>query len=341
MHEAKAGMSKHVKSRDQALAIAYSIKRRGRRHGGRTYDYGGFVNPAAAPVSGPTNTVPPLASPVSTPLSAPATYSPPPAQAAPPGPFAAPPSPMGGFGANIPGFNSLASMAPSWAHGFGEANSYLSQLPGFPGFSGAGGPQPTMMSDPAMSGPTGGFNPPTGFSGMNQQPQGFALGGAPAPWFVRNESRAMMHTGPVTSIVPGRTDRHNMNVPSGAYVLPASVISHLGQSNTNAGMAIAHKMFGSGPFGSPTMKMGRGAGLPRPPKPMGIPSDRGGARGSHAGKPTPVVVAGGEYVIDPAKVAEIGGGSLEQGHRVLDQFVKQIHKKHAKEIAKLPPPAKS
>jgi hypothetical protein len=181
------------------------------------------------------------------------------------------------------------------------------------------------------------MNPPP------QQPQGFALGGAPqVPWFAKQEARGMMHTGPVTSIVPGRTDRHNVNVASGSYVLPASVISHLGQSNTNSGMAIAHKMFGAGPFGSPLPKMGRGMGLPRPPKPMGIPSDRGGARGHDGvGRPTPVVVAGGEYIIHPSKVAEIGHGSLEQGHKVLDEFVKRIHKKHAKEIAKLPPPAKS
>lgn len=171
--------------------------------------------------------------------------------------------------------------------------------------------------------------------------QGLALGGPPMPWFSRQEARNLTHVGPVNSIVPGRTDRHNVNVPSGAYVLPAATISHLGQSNTNAGMAVAHRMFGSGPGGMPTMKMGHGAGLPRPPKPMGIRSDRGGARGHDVGQPTPVVVAGGEYIIDPAKVAEIGGGSVEMGHKILDEFVKRIHKKHAKEIASLPPPAKS
>src|SRR5271166_2054109 len=48
------GKSPHVKDRSQALAIAYATKRRGRKSGGRThFDPGGFVNPAAAPVSGP------------------------------------------------------------------------------------------------------------------------------------------------------------------------------------------------------------------------------------------------------------------------------------------------
>lgn len=35
IHEAKAGTSKHVQSRDQALAIAYSVKRRNRAEGGK------------------------------------------------------------------------------------------------------------------------------------------------------------------------------------------------------------------------------------------------------------------------------------------------------------------
>src|SRR4029077_1525557 len=109
MHEAKAGTSKHVKSRDQALAIAYSIKRRGRRAGGRAYDFGGFVNPAAAPVSGPWMPQAPNAAP-STPPQASALYTPPPPQAAPQpqAPAGAQPPWTGGLGGIMPGFSGLS-----------------------------------------------------------------------------------------------------------------------------------------------------------------------------------------------------------------------------------------
>jgi hypothetical protein len=195
----------------------------------------------------------------------------------------------------------------------------------------------------------GGMSLPfSGSSGMAAQPT-MARGGTPhrqaggpgmMPWFSRNEARGLMHTGPINSIVPGRTDRHNMAVPSGSYVIPAAAVSHLGQSNTNAGMAVLNNMFsGAGPLGGG--RIARGPGAPRPPKMMGIPADRGGARGSAVGTPTDIVAAGGEYVVPPHVVARIGGGSIENGHKILDEFVTRIHKKHAKEIAKLPPPAKA
>src|SRR5262249_6787031 len=113
----------------------------------------------------------------------------------------------------------------------------------------------------------------TGMMGGMPQPskdgggiEGMALGGPPMPWFARNEARSMMHTGPIPSIVPGRTDRHGMKVPSGSYVLPADHVSSLGQGNTQAGYAILNKMFHSGPYGAGAPKMGRGIGLPKPPK---------------------------------------------------------------------------
>src|SRR5260370_34561552 len=59
-----------------------------------------------------------------------------------------------------------------------------------------------------------------------------ALGG-PAPWYVRSEARGMLHSGPVMSAVPGRMDKHNINVTAGSYVLPADHVSSLGQNNTH------------------------------------------------------------------------------------------------------------
>jgi hypothetical protein len=177
---------------------------------------------------------------------------------------------------------------------------------------------------------------------------GFALGGAAAPWFVRNEARSMLHSGPVLSAVPGRTDRHNVHVPSGSYVMPAAAVSHLGQSNTMAGAAVLNKMFHASPYGGGTVSIKHGMGPPKPPRPMAPPKmgspwhDRGGARdGAPVGHPTPIVIAGGEYLIPPHHVMAIGGGNLAHGHKVLDAWVKSLQEDHAKTIRKLPAPAKS
>lgn len=167
------------------------------------------------------------------------------------------------------------------------------------------------------------------FGGLMQRPAG---------WQVRNEARGLMHTGPINSFVPGRTDKHNMNVPGGAYVLPSETISHLGQNNTAAGQAMANAMFGkSGPYGVGHVAMRAGPGAPRGRKHFA----EGGATHDGAGEPTPVVTAGGEYVIDPMVVRNIGNGDLTLGHKILDHWVMQTRKDHIKTLRKLKPPAKS
>ena len=52
-----------------------------------------------------------------------------------------------------------------------------------------------------------------------------------------------LHTGPLHSHVAGRTDHLPSNVPNGSYVLPADVVSGLGESNTMAGFKVAKRMF--------------------------------------------------------------------------------------------------
>jgi len=172
---------------------------------------------------------------------------------------------------------------------------------------------------------------------------GFALGGPQAPWQVKAEARGMMHTGPINSVVPGRTDNHKMSVPGGAYVVNADTVSHIGQNNTNAGQAILSHMFGqSGPYGmGHNMGIKHGAGAPRPPAMGKIPADTGGSRGSNSvGQPVPVMTAGGEFVIHPDIVARVGGGDLKRGHAVLDKWMTDMRKEHIRTLKKLPGPAK-
>ncbi len=157
-----------------------------------------------------------------------------------------------------------------------------------------------------------------------------------APWTARMEARGMNHVGPINSIVPGRTDRHNMNVAPGSYVLPSSHVAFLGQDNTQAGMAVLNKMFSSGPYGASLPSMAKGKGAPPPPK----ISSKGFAQGG-ASDSVPIVTAGGEYVIPPEKVAQIGGGDIDHGHKILDKWVTDTRKKHIETLKKLPGPSKS
>jgi hypothetical protein len=167
--------------------------------------------------------------------------------------------------------------------------------------------------------------------------EGRAMGGIPpTPWQVRNEARAMTHSGPIMSAVPGRTDNHPMSVAPGSYIVNADTVSHIGQNNTNAGHAVLSQMFGrGGPFGTPPARIARGRGAPPAPKPMradGGPADGDG--------PVDILAAGGEFVVEPDIVANIGGGDLKRGHEILDYWMKQQRKDHIKTLRSLPGPAK-
>jgi hypothetical protein len=119
------------------------------------------------------------------------------------------------------------------------------------------------------------------------------------------------YSGPIHSSVAGRTDHLPMHVESGSYVIPADIISAMGEGNTMAGFNVAKGMFsttmGTAPAGN---------------------------------SPVAIVAAGGEYVISPQDVTRIGRGSMDDGHRVLDEFVKQMRAKTVATLKKLPGPKK-
>lgn len=120
--------------------------------------------------------------------------------------------------------------------------------------------------------------------------------------------------GMIDSDIPGRTDEIPMKVASGAYVLPADIPSALGQGNTMAGKSILDNIFGGGD--SPEMAAG------------------GPVDDDHV----PIIAAGGEYLIHPNKVKEIGQGDMAKGHKVLDKFVLHTRKEHIKTLKGLKPP---
>ncbi len=158
-----------------------------------------------------------------------------------------------------------------------------------------------------------------------------------------------LHTGPIHSPVAGRTDHLPMHVPSGSYVIPADIISSMGEGNTMAGFKHMRRMFGGSPYSGATAPYG-GTSAPYgqgdSDEPYGasggpynepLPGKAGG--GEHTGS-VPIVAAGGEYVLSPKEVMMAGGGDLETGHRVLDTFVKRMRAETVRTLINLPGPKK-
>lgn len=131
--------------------------------------------------------------------------------------------------------------------------------------------------------------------------------------------RASGTTGPLVSAIGGRTDHLPLEVPQNSYVLPADHVSALGQGNTLNGFAVLNKMFGL-PAASA-------------PKPRRAKFSSGGG--------VPVLTAGGEFVVSPEKVAEIGNGDPQRGHEILDKWVVSTRKKHISALKSLPGPERS
>jgi hypothetical protein len=177
------------------------------------------------------------------------------------------------------------------------------------------------------------------------------------------DSPTQPQTGPIMSPGAGRSDTVPMHVPSGSYVLPADVVSHMGEGNSMSGLKVAHMMFGpkpfgadSGPWGVPLGKGTQGKGPqapamphanPRAPmaKATGMPTATPAGPAAHGGSvqgqtpATPIAASGGEYVIAPGEVKRRGGGDLTKGHKILDEFVLQQRAHHIKTLKGLPGPA--
>ena len=147
-----------------------------------------------------------------------------------------------------------------------------------------------------------------------------------------------IHTGAIHSSVAGRTDHLPVHVLSGSYVIPADIISAMGEGNTLSGFKVAQEMFEKPSYmrGTPGEQVLGGdigaQALPNMPK-----KARGGQL---TGDAVPVVLAGGEYVIHPDDVTRVGGGDQALGHAILDQWVKNKRRETVKTLKKLPGPKK-
>ena len=154
------------------------------------------------------------------------------------------------------------------------------------------------------------------------------------------------HVGPIHSPVAGRTDHLPMHVKSGSYVIPADIISSMGEGNTMAGFKNAKLMFGGTPFKSkmpnPTKGAPYASSLPDPTVGAPYNADMPKAKGGAATKDelVPIIAAGGEYVIPPESVIDLGKGDIDFGHKILDSFVKKMRAKTISTLKRLPGPKK-
>ena len=160
----------------------------------------------------------------------------------------------------------------------------------------------------------------------------------------------------INSHVPGRVDRIPMRARTGSYVMPADVVSGLGQGNTHAGarmwgQAISHSI---GPMGIQNAIKARTMKTPslRMPSP-GLNPKTGIGRGafvgfadggettySDKGDYTPIITAGGELIIDPEIVEALGQGDAEAGKNMLAESVNRVRKQTVQHLKELPGPVK-
>lgn len=178
---------------------------------------------------------------------------------------------------------------------------------------------------------------------INQRISGYASGGTvDRAMRVAQSKEPECHSGIINMAVGGRTDHIPMHVLANSYVLPADIVSGLGEGNTLAGTEILNRMFKMGPYGTEPAQHRASPKFPQaermssqyePPK----YSKRGGAI-SEDKKAVPIIAAGGEYVVPPEVVKMLGEGSEDAGHEYLDNFVKYVRDHVAKTLKNLPGP---
>lgn len=186
----------------------------------------------------------------------------------------------------------------------------------------------------------------------------FAAGGMMSasegsPWWERSSQRIMdapFHSGLIPGDGAGRTDRLPLSVGSGSHVIPADVVSGVGQGTTGAGANILGAAIRSGPFGVAPPAAVHGHGPPAAPHPVPI-GGIGLAEGGQIHKPTSILAASGEFVVEPEAVRAIGERGIAQGmgkrgesaddvgHRLLDEMIARV-RKHIIQWTKTAPPPK-
>ncbi len=109
-----------------------------------------------------------------------------------------------------------------------------------------------------------------------------------------------------------------MDVKPESFVIPADIVSGIGEGNTKTGFAIFNKMFDI-PGGT-------------------APNVTARANGGNVPGNVPIMAAGGEFVVPPEVVARIGDGDIKRGHKILHEMVKHMRAQNIKKLKKMPNP---
>lgn len=170
------------------------------------------------------------------------------------------------------------------------------------------------------------------------------------PWWTRQEAFGDSRGGGyLAGSTSGRADSIRTTAPGGAYVLPADVVSGIGEGNSLAGARVIDEMLNTGPYGQRQPQVRREMGPPRPPSGREPPALQAKGGGVHEGgaKETPVALSHGEYVLTPMQamsLARMVAGpavqTLKHAHKILDAFVVHMRNKNIERLKKLPGPVK-
>lgn len=201
----------------------------------------------------------------------------------------------------------------------------------------------------------------SGMASGGNVPQ-FAMGGFPSaseadPWYMRQESHGdQFHPGGMFGgSAPGRADTLPVAVATDSHILPADVISGLGDGNSLAGASVVDKMLHSGPHGIPLQRSHGAPQLRLPSAPRQFEST--GGRRTGVGKSTvPIAASSGEYNVPPEGVYKVGlqGAKnmkldpakmnprkiMDLGHDILDSMILEVRHRTIAKMKKLKPPAK-
>jgi hypothetical protein len=127
--------------------------------------------------------------------------------------------------------------------------------------------------------------------------------------------------GALTGATGGRADKLPINVPNGSHVIPADVVSALGQGNSAHGYKVLGRMF---PNSGGRSSKSSGSSLVK-----------------KNGGEVPIMASDGEFIVSPQDVQhEAGRGDHEHGHRVLDHFIVHTRKQAIHNLKHLPGPAR-
>lgn len=135
----------------------------------------------------------------------------------------------------------------------------------------------------------------------------------------------------INSAVAGRTDRLPLAVAADSHVIPADVVSGLGQGSSLAGAHILDAIFRGAPPGQP--------GLGRSGTQSGSSSAEPRAKGGQTHRAS-IVAAGGEYIVRPEDVRRIGGGNSKRGHELIDAMIKRVRDHTIRFLKNAPAPKK-